>query len=231
MFEIHIPVMYGEGRHAVIRLQKEIQMILLYQQMPMDRAMRPLTPFWTLFAYSNIPTKPDLQGFKMWFKRIEDTYLIFYRFKAHRQDWQDLGVSKTQVVVLELVLQIKDKARIMYLHGQSLYVTRNALFSSKNSCEGTRSKCLDWGDVFAVAKDDVLQFAWKDTQVVLFMTAVHEGHSTVVRPRERPIVRPKTKLLRLWGLLTSKTLLSQLQLIDTTNPTSVTYTATAAYVP
>jgi hypothetical protein len=46
--------------------------------------------------------------------------------------------------------------------------------------------CLDWGEVFAIAKEDVLQFTWKDAQVVLFMTTIHDGQRTAIRLRKRP---------------------------------------------
>jgi hypothetical protein len=41
---------------------------------------------------------------------------------------------------------------------------------------------LDWGEVFAIAKEHVLQFAWKDAQAVLFIMTIHDGQRTVMRP-------------------------------------------------
>jgi hypothetical protein len=45
---------------------------------------------------------------------------------------------------------------------------------------------LAYGDIFGLVKDNVLQFAWRDAQVVLFMTTVHDGKDTVVRARKCP---------------------------------------------
>jgi hypothetical protein len=40
----------------------------------------------------------------------------------------------------------------------------------------------------AISKDgDVLELAWKDAAVVLFMTTVHDGTETIIRPRRRPV--------------------------------------------
>lgn len=46
---------------------------------------------------------------------------------------------------------------------------------------------LEWGKLYGgLLKDGkVLQFAWKDQNVVLFMTTVHTGHETVKRKRRR----------------------------------------------
>ena len=50
---------------------------------------------------------------------------------------------------------------------------------------------LEWGTLYGhVSKgNDVLQLAWKDQNVVLFMTTVHDGKDSVIRSRRRP---PKT---------------------------------------
>ena len=50
---------------------------------------------------------------------------------------------------------------------------------------------LDWGTLYGhVSKgNDVLQLAWKDQNVVLFVTTVHDGKDSVIRSRRRP---PKT---------------------------------------
>jgi hypothetical protein len=45
----------------------------------------------------------------------------------------------------------------------------------------------------------MLQFAWKDAQVVLFITTVHDGHSTVVRPRKRPHNATQKEIVTTWG--------------------------------
>jgi hypothetical protein len=34
---------------------------------------------------------------------------------------------------------------------------------------------------------DVLKLAWKDTNVVLFITTVHNSSETVIKPRRRPV--------------------------------------------
>ena len=50
---------------------------------------------------------------------------------------------------------------------------------------------LEWGTLYGhVSKgNDVLQLAWKDQNVVLFVTTVHDGKESVIRSRKRP---PKT---------------------------------------
>ena len=47
---------------------------------------------------------------------------------------------------------------------------------------------IPWGELYgAVSKDGkCLQFAWKDQQVVLFMSNVSSGRKTVIRQRKRP---------------------------------------------
>lgn len=47
---------------------------------------------------------------------------------------------------------------------------------------------LEWGKLYGELSDDghVLEFAWKDQNVVLFMTTVHTGLETVKRFRRRP---------------------------------------------
>ena len=50
---------------------------------------------------------------------------------------------------------------------------------------------IEWGKLYGgLSKDGkVLEFAWKDQNVVLSITTMHSGHETVMRPRRRP---PKT---------------------------------------
>jgi Transposase IS4 len=50
------------------------------------------------------------------------------------------------------------------------------------------NKTLDWGRFFAVTVDDgnVLQFAWRDGSVVLFMSTVAADSQEVIRLRKRP---------------------------------------------
>ena len=66
----------------------------------------------------NIPTKPNPVGFKIQYL-ADDGYVIDFLWhqkgaladqgpQGLRQDWQDFGFTKTQSVVLELVLRIRD---------------------------------------------------------------------------------------------------------------------------
>lgn len=50
------------------------------------------------------------------------------------------------------------------------------------------SSKIEWGKLYGFLSPSkkVLHLAWKDAQVVLFMTTVHTGLKTVVRPRRRP---------------------------------------------
>jgi hypothetical protein len=44
--------------------------------------------------------------------------------------------------------------------------------------------CLDWGELFVIAKENVLQFAWRDAQLVHLYN--HPGReSAMIRPRKR----------------------------------------------
>ena len=43
------------------------------------------------------------------------------------------------------------------------------------------------------------QFAWKDVQVVLFTSTVHDGHSTTVQPRKRPHNATQNEIATTWG--------------------------------
>ena len=47
---------------------------------------------------------------------------------------------------------------------------------------------IDWGELYAVVQeeDNILQFAWKDQGLVLFMTTAVEGTEEVIRERRRP---------------------------------------------
>lgn len=49
------------------------------------------------------------------------------------------------------------------------------------------SKQTQWGQLYAARNDpEVMQFAWRDGAVVLFMSTVHHGLETVIRNRKRP---------------------------------------------
>jgi hypothetical protein len=55
------------------------------------------------------------------------------------------------------------------------------------------SKHIAWGKLYASLSPDgkVLQLAWKDSQIVLFMTTVSDGSEHVSRVRKRPTAKDK----------------------------------------
>jgi hypothetical protein len=64
----------------------------------------------------------------------------------------------------------------------------NGLHPSLIELKKRYNKTLDWGRFFAVTSDDgkVLQFAWRDGSVVLFMSTVDTATKEVLRLRKRP---------------------------------------------
>ena len=55
------------------------------------------------------------------------------------------------------------------------------------------SNHIAWGELYSCLSSNqkVLQLAWKDTQIVLFMTTLVDTHTTVSRPRKRPNKKDK----------------------------------------
>ena len=55
------------------------------------------------------------------------------------------------------------------------------------------SNHIAWGELYGCLSSDqkVLQLAWKDTQIVLFMTTLVDAQTTVSRPRKRPNKKDK----------------------------------------
>lgn len=49
---------------------------------------------------------------------------------------------------------------------------------------------IPWGSLYGALSEDerVLEFAWKDRNVVLFMTTIHTGREMVTRLRRRPAI-------------------------------------------
>ena len=56
------------------------------------------------------------------------------------------------------------------------------------------SNHIAWGKLYGCLSSDqrVLQLAWKDAQIILFMTTVVNGRNTISRPRERPNTKNKS---------------------------------------
>ena len=191
----------------------------------------------------NIPSKPTPEGFKIWVLANEGYVLdwIYYAKGSGKHDgpqdlddyWtDDLGFSRTQAVVLDLVTQegiARDYSHIIWL--DNLF-TSSRLLSQLDSegfgaagtvrttatsreeieaKEGTQAQrrhqepnrglnprlaelrtkwnlSLDWGQLYASLSNDrkVMQFAWKDQNVVLFMSTVSDSRETVRRLRRRP---------------------------------------------
>ena len=55
------------------------------------------------------------------------------------------------------------------------------------------SNHIAWGELYGCLSSDqkVLQLAWKDTQIVLFMTTLVDAQTTVSRVRKRPNKKDK----------------------------------------
>ena len=148
---------------------------------------------------------------------------------------EDLGFSKTQAVVLDLVTQnsisggfqhviwldnLFTSARLLRQLKQEGFgaagtvrtqkTAREKIEESKGSVQQQgalsreQNRGLDsllsllklehnnqipWGELYLVSDGEVLQAAWKDQNVVLFMSTVSDGIETILRQRRRP---PKT---------------------------------------
>ena len=193
----------------------------------------------------NIPTKPEPEGFKIWVL-ANCGYVLdwLYHCKGDNKgpvdlnDYftKELGFSKTQAVVLDLLSQhgIADQFQhIIWL--DNLFTSVRLLtqleddgFGAAGTVRTTRTKRekneaksgtkaqqkelqkekehnrgldlrltdlkikhnvqLEWGKLYACLSEDkrVLEFAWKDQNVVLFMSIVSNCRDTVTRLRRRP---------------------------------------------
>ena len=191
----------------------------------------------------NIPTKPEPEGFKI---RVLANcgYVLdwLYHCKGDKYGPVDLndfftkqlGVSKTQAVVLDLLSQhgiSDDFQHIVWL--DNLFTSARLLkqleddgFGAAGTVRTTRTQReqkeaksgtkaqqkelekesnrgldpqlsdlkfkhkvqLEWGKLYACLSEDqrVLQLAWKDQNVVLFMSTVSNGRDTISRLRRRP---------------------------------------------
>jgi len=201
----------------------------------------------------NIPTKPTPIGFKIWVLAI-DGYVLDFMWHACGSksldgpqnldpQWQKLGFSATQSVVLTLICQMENQGRghvvwidNLFTSGRLLKTLRELEIGSagtvrtrreeieeqtqtKVAKKGSKNKPLaeknrglnqsiadikikhntkiPWGQLYAETSEEN-QFAWKDSQVVLFMSTVHDGKGTVLRNRKRP--KNATPLVKeTWG--------------------------------
>ena len=59
---------------------------------------------------------------------------------------------------------------------------------SLTELRSTWNAVLEWGTLYSKLSEDgeVMEFAWKDQNVVLFMTTIHTGKETVIKSRRRP---------------------------------------------
>ena len=192
-------------------------------------------------ATVNIPSKPVPEGYKIWVL-ANAGYVMDWLFhaKGDKQGpidldefWiKDLGFSKTQAVVLDLLKQqdIADcnkhivwldnlftSARLLTIlreygfGGAGTVRTTNTKRDDLEKKQGTKAQQqqkeknrglkssiadlkleygaeIEWGKLYGVISEDgkVAQFAWKDQQVVLFMSTVHTGKQYIERMRRRP---------------------------------------------
>ena len=195
----------------------------------------------------NIPSKPTPIGFKIWVLAI-DGYVLDFMWHACGSknhdgpqnldpQWQKLGFSATQSVVLTLVRRMENEGRghivwidNLFTSGRLLKTLRGLEIGGAGTVrttktqreeieEQTQTKAtkktskkkppteknrglnqsiadikikhntkIPWGRLYAETSEEsqVIQFAWKDSQVVLFMSTVHDGKGTILRNRKRP---------------------------------------------
>ena len=191
----------------------------------------------------NIPTKPGPEGFKIWVL-ANCGYVLDWLYHCKGVDngpvdlndffTKELGFSKTQAVVLDLLSQfgINDDFRhIVWLDNLFTSVrlltqleddgfgaagtvrTTRTEREKKEAKSGTKAQHqelqkeinrgldprlsdlklkhnlqLEWGKLYVCLSEDkrVLQLAWKDQNVVLFMTTVSNGREFKSRLRRRP---------------------------------------------
>ena len=191
----------------------------------------------------NIPSKPTPEGFKIWVLANEG-YVLDWLYHAKGRSkhdgpqdlddfWtDDLGFSRTQAVVLDLVTQdgiAHDYSHVIWL--DNLFTSARLLLQldhegfgaagtvrttttsreEMEAKEGSQAQRqyrepnrglapqlaelrthwnpnLDWGQLYGSLSDDgkVMQFAWKDQNVVLFMSTISDGREMVRRLRRRP---------------------------------------------
>lgn len=189
----------------------------------------------------NIPSKPTPEGFKIWILANAGYVLDWlYHAKGDRLGpidlddfWTDnLGFSKTQAVVLDLVTQqgvlggfhhiiwldnLFTSARLLRqlkLEGfgaagtvRTSKTVRETIEESEGSTQQRNvlpkehnrgvdpllsalkldhAMQLPWGELYLASDGEVLQAAWKDQNVVLFMSTVSNGIDQILRPRKRP---------------------------------------------
>jgi len=192
------------------------------------------------FETVNIPSKPTPEGFKIWVV-ADQGYILDWLWHAKGDKkgpvdldeyWtKDKGFSKTQAVVLDLLLQELDGKR--YFHRNKHIVWLDNLFTSvkllhqlreegigaagtvrttktrREVVEEWDAKCMEpalrskkdppeqidrsladlklvhssqieWGKLYGRLSEDrsVMEFAWKDADVVLFMSTVDSGKFT-----------------------------------------------------
>ena len=193
----------------------------------------------------NIPKKPVPEGFKIWVLANAGYVLDWmWHSKGSKKDegpvdlddyWtKDLGFSKTQAVVLDLVGQegiSKDNFHVIWLdnlftstplftqlkhEGFAAAGTARLGQTKREKTEQTAGEPaqkarmkkeknrgladtlvdiklkwgqqLEWGKLFGCVSSngEVMQFAWKDNNTVLFMSTVADPKATIVRRRRRP---------------------------------------------
>ena len=193
----------------------------------------------------NIPKKPVPEGFKIWVLANAGYVLDWmWHSKGSKKDegpvdlddyWtKNLGFSKTQAVVLDLVSQegiSKDNFHVIWLdnlftstplftqlkhEGFAAAGTARLGQTKREKTEQTAGEPaqkarmkkeknrgladtlvdiklkwgqqLEWGKLFGCVSSngEVMQFAWKDNNTVLFMSTVADPKATIVRRRRRP---------------------------------------------
>ena len=189
----------------------------------------------------NIPSKPTPEGFKIWVL-ANLGYVLDWLYHAKGDHlgpvdlddfWtNNLGFSKTQSVVLDLVTQqgilntfqhiiwldnLFTSARLLRQLKEEGFGAAGTVRTQKTTREKIEEKSgstqqqkalskeqnrgldpilsslkmdhsaqIPWGQLYLVAEEGVLQAAWKDQNLVLFMSTVSTGMETILRNRRRP---------------------------------------------
>jgi hypothetical protein len=189
----------------------------------------------------NIPTKPTPIGYKIWVL-AEAGHVLDFLFHVRgslasqgpqglQKKWLQMGFSKTQAVVLELLTRMGDNGQNHVVWLDNLFTsemlfqtlrdygiggagtvrtssTKREDISQNGSQNGSQSTSkglgvnpilmdaklrfkdqFQWGRFFSStsSNNQVLHFAWKDSNVVLFMSTIGLPGDTVERPRRRPV--------------------------------------------
>lgn len=111
------------------------------------------------------------------------------------------GTVRTQKTARELVEETRGTKK---QKAKAKKATNRGLPDCLSDLKLQHANQIPWGDLYATKSDNgrVLMVAWKDQNVVLFMTTVDKPDDRIVRPRRRPA--KTAKMLRRLELCSQK---------------------------